>query len=132
MSKDKMPLIPCPKELFDDEGYPSQEALDYINNWGFIEENGKLKFGEWFGKAEKYEDLIDFLKQIWAYDGLIYEDKLLELHTFGWSGNEDLIPNLQNTTMWTFGFRAKRVGGHYYFNLGNTEFTYDVIKVKND
>ena len=46
-----------------------------------------------------------------------YSGKItIELHTGGWSGNEDLIRALQKSYFWSF-WRISKVGGHYYFKI---------------
>ena len=115
-----------PNQLMDSEGYPTQEALDYIKNWSF--HHG----GQYFGKG-KYEELIEYIKSIWAYnDAIVYEDGLLEIHTYGWSGNEDIIEELKKTDLWLMRHRATQTGGHYYFKIDkDSEFDYWVTKQKN-
>ena len=117
-----------PKQLMDNEGYPTSEALDYIRNWSFY--HGRV--GQYFGEG-KYEELIEYIKSIWAYnDAIVYEDGLLEIHTYGWSGNEDIIEELKHTNLWLMRHRATQTGGHYYFKIDkDSEFDYWVTKQKN-
>jgi hypothetical protein len=106
-----------PNELHDEDGYPTQEALDYIKNWSIDSNNGEVKMGKHFGKAN-YNELIDYIKLIWTYkDAIEYENGLLEIHTYGWSGNEDIIHELKNTDMWDLKFRCRQTGGHFYFKV---------------
>ena len=57
---------------------------------------------------------------------------MVELHTIGWSGNESIIAELENTIFWMLKFRAYSTGGHYYFRLNkNSEMDWDVVKVKS-
>jgi hypothetical protein len=118
-----------PNELHDEDGYPTQEALDYIKNWSIDYNNGEVKMGKHFGKAN-YNELIDYIKSIWTYkDAIEYENGLLEIHTYGWSGNEDIIHELKNTDMWDFKFRCQQTGGHYYFKVTDeSEMDWVVIK----
>jgi hypothetical protein len=120
---------PFPNEFFDDEGYPTQESLDYIKNWTYAEN----KFGQYFGKG-MYDELIEYLRNIWVYedDAIGYEDGLLDLHTYGWSGNEDIVGVLKDTDLWTIKFRCEQTGGHYYFQIEEFTKGYDwrVEKVK--
>lgn len=122
-----------PKELFDDEGYPTSEALDYIKNWSVMIGlyDDMLKNGQFFGK-EKYDDLIAFVYEIWWGNDLIrYEDGLLQLHTGGWSGNEEIISELKHTDMWMHKFRCNQSGGHYYFKIDNdTDFDWQVVSYR--
>lgn len=138
MGYQKLLLVPYPEKLLDDEGYPTEEALDYIKNWCINyapteDENIKtVMFGEYFDNPEKIDELICFIQKIWAYGGTVYDGKLLELHTVGWSGNEDIVRILINSNLWVRKLRAQQTGGHYYFNICDEEFTYKVTKVKNN
>lgn len=136
MESNKIKEYPYPTQLMDDNGYPTQEALDYIKNWGYetIRDNDQvteLIFGKYFNQTD-LTPLIEYIQCIWAYDdAVVYEDGLLELHTVGWSGNEEIISELKNTTLWWFRHRATRTGGHYYFKIdNNSEYDYDVVKIK--
>lgn len=124
-----------PTELMDEDGYPTQEALDYIKNWSIIyAQDGKtFKTGMYFGK-DKYDELIEYIKTIWVYNNaIVYEDGLLEIHTYGWSGNEDIIDELKKTDLWLIKHRVTQSGGHFYFEINNvSEFEYLVIKKKRD
>lgn len=121
-----------PKELHDKDGYPTSEALDYIRNWAVIYGRKSAKFGSKFGKGLK-DELIDYVKSIWCYDDtVVYEDGLLELHTYGWSGNEVIVDELRNTDLWMFKFRAQTAGGHYYFKLdSDSEYDWHIVKSKD-
>ena len=123
-----------PEELFDGDGYPTEEALDYIKNWGLQwRQLEKPKQGEFFGK-NKYEELISYIKDLWWYgdDGVVYEDGLLELHTMGWSGNEEIIAELKHTDLWLTKFRAKSAGGHYFFKIdAESEYDWHIVKSKD-
>lgn len=113
-----------PEELFTEDGYPTQEALDYIRNWQVN--------GEYWCKS-MYRELIDYVKSIWTYNDAIEEENgLLEIHTYGWSGNEDIIDELNKTDLWLMKFRAKQSGGHYYFKLdSDSEYDWWVVKSKD-
>jgi hypothetical protein len=122
--------FPYPDTLMDQDGYPTEAALDYIKNWHIlIEDEGKYKFGHLY---MDYRGLIDYIKSIWTYDDAIREeDGLLEIHTLGWSGNEDIIYELKKTALWSHRLRATESGGHYYFKLdSDSEWDYSVEKVK--
>lgn len=133
---DRLKLINYPTVLLEQENdlsyYPSDEALAYIYNWGHITKRRKMFFGQYFADNSKTEELIEFIREIWWQPdwGFNYEDNLLELHTGGWSGNEDIIRALETTALFTFKLRATQTGGHYYFNLGNKEYDYRVEKYK--
>lgn len=125
-----------PEQLHDEHGYPTNEALDYIKNWAVIHGQkfgDNTKVGEFFGK-DKHEELISYIKDLWWYgdDGVVYEDGLLELHTMGWSGNEEIIAELKDTDLWLTKFKAKSAGGHYFFKIdAESEHDWHIVKSKN-
>ena len=121
-----------PEQLLN-EGYPTSEALDYIRNWSIIwgRDGNVTKTGEYFGKG-KHEELIEYIRSIWAYnDTIVYEDGLLEIHTVGWSGNEDIIEELRKTDLWLIKFRCHQTGGHYFFQLEDKGYTWQVNKIED-
>jgi hypothetical protein len=128
---DKVEIIsfPYPDILMDEDGYPTEAALEYIKNWHLM-----IKDGEEWKSGELYMDyrgLIDYIKSIWTYDDAIHEeDGLLEIHTLGWSGNEDIIHELKQTAFWMMRLQAYQTGGHYYFRMEDSEWTYSVEKIK--
>ena len=120
-----------PEQLMDEDGYPTVEALDYIKNWSIVyAQDGKtFTTGLYFGK-DKYEELIEYISSIWTYnDAIVYENGLLEIHTYGWSGNEDIIEELKNTDMWLMKHRATQSGGHFYFKINSdSELDWWIVK----
>jgi hypothetical protein len=124
--------FPYPHDnLMDDQGYPTEAALEYIKNWQFIYIKAEAtKVGH---LVSDYRALIDYIKEIWTYDDAIHEqDGLLEIHTLGWSGNEEIIEELKKTVFWMMRLQAMQTGGHYYFKVDdNPKYTYSVEKVEN-
>ena len=85
--------------------YPTKEELEFIVNYGY-----DLKKG--------FRPLIEHLLKIWHWaDFAKWNGKILELHTGGWSGNEDIINALTDTPFWHFYWKESHRGGHYYFEL---------------
>ena len=121
-----------PFHLLDDDGYPTDEALKYIRNWGSEKVGDELVFGKFFNNTD-YTDLLDYIKVLWTYGSDAYneEDGMFELHTCGWSGNESIIEELKNTSFWLIKFRAYSAGGHYYFRL-NRDCGHDWGVVKKE
>ena len=118
-----------PDQLHDEHGYPTNDALDYIKNWAFV--NGKT--GSKFGK-DSLNELIEYIKALWWYgeEAVEYHDGLLELHTYGWSGNEEIISELKNTDLWLMKFKAHLAGGHYYFKIdSDSEYDWHIVKSKD-
>lgn len=87
--------------------YPTAKEIDNIRKWDYKEITG----------------LLDLIESIWwrANSGFILTGKRilkLELHTGGWSGNEEIIEALQfNIMFWTMYWQKSERGGHYYFRI---------------
>jgi hypothetical protein len=104
------------EEPLDDDGYPSDAALEIIQIWPFDKDNR-----EWF----------DFIKSIWhlrswgwheGEEKHEYEDDKkvyrYNISTAGWSGNESIIRAMEsNSMMWHLHWVQSRRGGHYIFEL---------------
>jgi hypothetical protein len=103
------------EELLDDDGYPTDAALDIIEMWDIMDPKG------WF----------DFIKSIWHIASWGWsegesaheykEDKMVyqyHISTAGWSGNESIITRMQaNDMMWHLNWVQSSRGGHYIFEL---------------
>jgi hypothetical protein len=102
-----------PDELLDSEGYPTDGYLKFIENYTnetmpiiefiYILMDGWY-FGNWgFFLHKKYKGIRKF-----------------ELHTGGWSGNDEIIRKILSN-IWLTNFKMKyvswRTGGHYYFEI---------------
>ena len=109
------------KDMLDDDGYPTEDALEIIRLWSFRDPKG------WF----------DFIKSIWEYvdwgwhekyeNSDIFPDKEVYkyyISTAGWSGNESIVHAMEeNIIMWALNWEQSRRGGHYIFEL--REFSND-------
>lgn len=102
-----------PEDLIDWEGYPTHEWLAFIEAYTPSEVLPLPRF-------------IKALRDSWYYPdrGFILKRKRkgkqrLELHTGGWSGNEDIIRSLlgNSALSYVLGYRMWKRGGHYYFEL---------------
>lgn len=104
-------------DYLDEDGYPTDEALDKIKNWEIKD----------FSELEK---IFDFVGDLWSYpeywrvktsltnwetgQGL----KQYTISTGGWSGNESLIGAMQdNPILWGMTWISSRRGGHYEFEV---------------
>lgn len=107
-------------DFLDDDGYPTDDALEIIKLWHWDDARGWFKFIEslwayhdwgWKEKDEPHE--WEDLKQ--------YKDKTVHryyISTAGWSGNESIIRAMQkNDFMWHLNWVQSRRGGHYIFEL---------------
>jgi hypothetical protein len=93
--------------MLDECGYPLEEDLEKIRNF-----KGNIR------------DFLKLIKECWNYadsNGFHLEEKedflRLELHTFGWSGNETVVSILNNTWFWCFYWQMSLRGGHYWFEI---------------
>ena len=91
-----------------------------------------MKYNGYFTKKElkqfesidtfNIEQSLKFLRDRWYLADWGYKLKgkkvlRLELHTAGWSGNEEIIRALQKSLFWTFYWQKTYRGGHYYFKI---------------
>jgi len=113
-------------EYLDDDGYPTEAALEKIEKWDF---------------KDGWTELMDFVCGLWLYAGYGYwsMEKDVTIHdlptykkvcdvyhisTAGWSGNESIIRALEKNWMfWTFCWQQSRRGGHYIFHVKNEELS---------
>jgi len=107
--------------LMDEDGYPTEAALQIVENWHWADVKG------WF----------DFIKSIWHLESWGWHEGEADheyrnnvkvyrynLSTAGWSGNESIIQAMKkcdNGMMWYMYWVSSRRGGHYVFEieLGN-------------
>ena len=74
-------------------------------------------------------DLIRAIKSMWKYADVGYfkydkNTRILELHTAGWSDNEEIISSLEkNRFFWSLYWQKSERGGHYYFYILHLEKT---------
>lgn len=97
----------------DNEGYPTDEFLEFIRNY----EPNQMPI----------MDFVNILAEGWYFDNWGFKLKRkyrgirkLELHTGGWSGNEDTICAITSNIYLTH-FKMRYVkwytGGHHYFEI---------------
>ena len=88
-----------------EEEYPTKEELEFIALYRFNHDKGFLP-------------LVEHILRLWHWsDYAKWDGKNLELHTGGWSGNEDIINALTDTPFWMFYWKKSERGGHYYFEV---------------
>ena len=94
----------------DNYGYPTKEELKRLKEYC-----GHFDVPNFDMKVKK---VLEFLQELWHWSDYIrHEDNALELHTGGWSGNEEIISVLQNSMFWVMYWQKSERGGHYYFEL---------------
>jgi len=79
---------------------------------------------EWDCCKNGFMPLVEYIRTIWwgADSQMKLTGKKLELHTGGWSGNEEIIQALkQNFVFWTACWYKHVTGGHYYFKIKDNE-----------
>jgi hypothetical protein len=68
-------------------------------------------------------DLLRTIKSMWMYADVGYfkydkSTREFELHTAGWSDNEEIISALKkNLIFWSLYWMKSERGGHYYFHI---------------
>lgn len=100
-------------EIFDDNGYPTDAALDHIARF-----NGTPR------------DLIEFIDRAWWGGDYVtvehdvespfgYDEPQVKVRmvTVGWSGNETIIGELERTLFWMFFWYSSVRGGAYEFYI---------------
>jgi hypothetical protein len=90
------------------DGYPEESELEKIKQWPKMD----------------FEGLYDYIEELWYYpDYIKKEGHNIEMHTGGWSGNEEIISAFQTTFFWFLSWKRIDRGGHYYLEVpGNVEF----------
>jgi len=97
--------------MLDKDGYPTEKYLNKVREYCSLDN----PFG-----------IIGLIKEGWKYDSGVRVSGTrvirLELHTFGWSGNEEIIQSLQSNFMfWGMYWQKSLRGGHYYFKLNKID-----------
>ena len=103
-------------EYLDDDGYPTDCALDRIEHWSYTADprgwfefiRSIWNFGDW-GWKELTEP------SDWKENTMVLR---YYISTGGWSGNEDIIRAMQaNHVLWSTTWVQTRRGGHYIFEV---------------
>jgi len=103
-------------DLLDEEGYPTEDFLNYIKSYNPFDKE-HLPIMEFVEVLERGWHFSDWgFKLHRKYRG----KRKLELHTGGWSGNEETIRVIKENVYLSH-FKMKyvmwRVGGHHYFEI---------------
>ncbi len=110
-------LVRNEKLMFDKEGYPTEEALEVFSQWrvpdGDIHASAKTVF-EYVKSLWQYEEYVDILYPCPRMEKPVV---VVELHTLGWSGNEDIVEELRKTWFWYLYWQKSERGGHYRFEI---------------
>ena len=102
-------------DFVDEDGYPTENALEAIEIWHWDDARNWFKFIEsiWYfhdwGWREEDEP------HDWDKNKIVHR---YYISTAGWSGNETIIRAMQkNIMMWQLNWVQSRRGGHYIFEL---------------
>ena len=89
--------------------YPTEQDLQKIH-----EVDGRVDIS----LKERVSKMLTHLKSIWHYPDYFVDNGKdgFELHTGGWSGNESIISELEETSFWIMFWQRTERGGHYYFD----------------
>lgn len=106
-------------DTLDEDGYPTDHALDLIEAWPWSDPKGWFEFinSIWhlksWGWAETEGGIDD-----WTDQKLTDTTKRFHISTAGWSGNESIIRAMEkNWMLWHLHWVQSRRGGHYIFEL---------------
>jgi len=100
-------------EFLDEDGYPTEKALELIETWNYDDPRGWFVFIEslWYMSDYGWHKTLDT-------DGKIRYN----ISTIGWSGNESIIRAMEkNVILWDFHWFQSNRGGHYKFEVKNKD-----------
>ena len=95
--------------MLDADGYPDEASLERIEKYDLLK--------------EPLDGLLELIRENWNWPdwGFNHDGDILELHTGGWSGNEDVITSVFKNMFWSLYWESSRRGGHYRFVLAAEE-----------
>jgi hypothetical protein len=103
-------------EWLDDDGYPTDEALDRIEKWGHEDTKG----------------CFDFVRSLWHWENSVWiehrpnlfndkkTDHIMCFSTGGWSGNESLVAAMKNNMWCCMRWLLSKRGGYYEYEYDAT------------
>jgi hypothetical protein len=95
-----------------DDGYPTAKELGLARQYA-----GPIGYSNGL-RLMDIEKLVELLQHLWRYDDYIkVRWPYIQLHTGGWSGNEDIIEQLNGTWFWFHCWQKSIRGGHYWFKV---------------
>jgi hypothetical protein len=101
-------------EYLDEDRYPTEEYLNWLKDWRSWVEEGT--------SDAMVPNILQSLKETWTYGSIEIKRPynaqfVVELHTYGWSGNEEIIEALEKNPLFWSNWIRHDVGGHYYFKF---------------
>jgi hypothetical protein len=104
--------------------YHTEKELKEIQNWDIKDAHNLVK------RLRDMWEYKNYFIENWGLDR-IHKKKpvlLLELHTGGWSGNEDIIEALQRHKLfWLMWWCKEERGGHYYFEINFSQIGFKPV-----
>lgn len=108
------------EDLLDEDGYPTEAALEIIEKWHWTDKKGWFEFikGLWWMPDFGWHEVDE--PHSYRPNVLVH---MYYLSTAGWSGNEALIRAMENNVnfLWTTSWVQSRRGGHYIFEMENDD-----------
>lgn len=103
------------EDLLDEDGYPTEAALEIVRIWHWSDSSGWFKFiksiwyiPDWGWRESEADHEYKKDEKVYVYN----------ISTAGWSGNESVIREMQKCDMmWHLNWVQSRRGGHYIFEL---------------
>ena len=102
-------------DFIDDDGYPTDAALEIIELWHWDDIAGWFDFirGLWYMRDWGWSTAE--VTQPHRSEKIVVT-KEHSISTAGWSGNESIVRAMQkNNMMWYLNWMSSRRGGHYVF-----------------
>ncbi len=95
--------------MLDKDNYPDKASLKAIEKWDILKDGIQ-------GLLDLVED--NTYTPDWSFSVTGKRILRFEYHTGGWSGNEDVIDALRQTSLfWLIFWEKSTRGGHYYFRI---------------
>jgi hypothetical protein len=110
----------------DAEGYPTKEELGFIRKYDVFKKPVR-QLVEYIQERWRWDDYFvvrrkrDFFASVTSTDDHNPKRRwnvIVEMHTGGWSGSEDMIEALRKNRWFFFLYHNKwETGGHFYFKI---------------
>jgi len=97
------------KATYGESGYPEKKELQFIREFDLTKNSPAV--------------LIEYMRERWRWPDYLSIQSTgngfwVEMHTGGWSGNEEMIEALQaNCLFFPLYWKKTMAGGHYYFKI---------------
>jgi hypothetical protein len=118
-NKARIQEILAEDELLDEDGYPTDGALEIIEKWHWDDIQGWFKFinSIWYLHSWGWSEGLEAHE--YKQGEQVYR---IHMSTAGWSGNEAVIRAMQQADMlWHLTWVQSRRGGHYIFEVKELE-----------